>query len=530
MAAKKAVKKAVKTSGTGAQAKKGDPPSPVDATQTFFDTAAMADASATFPPGASEAELAELEASLGFALEPSLRRTLALANGCSVAGVFGEGLLPTSQILEQWKQFDDPRPLLPFSHDSGVLAYLVLEPGKHFGAVAEWDHDGDAWGEFDKPVAKSFDEFLLKQVKTLKAGLPKGLPIIPGLWKPGATIPTEVQGPLEAAVLKAAGKGDDISTFVKVLSRAPAAQAQLMERVLATHPATFLALEEHEELLASLVTSLDVDIVLEALAQRTEAPRTRFQGLLADFSLDLEAVMVGLLGRNAKKTLAAAATLPESVQAGLALISKRLALRSTPLPEALKDRVAWEGVPTAPYEAITFENGALEREKRPDTQSSYEFSLAVYFDSINDCCERVVRRFFEMPSDLQFTNWVIAPAARVCTPSEFAKVVARLTRWQGYFRGSDVYDGLRTLRFPKTTLPAAYLLEVASLLEDPAMRSELTWLAYRVAVDAGQALPSADASLRDPVLFYGTLPTFYQPVVQALGARAGTWASLPFGT
>jgi hypothetical protein len=51
-----------------------------------------------------------------------------------------------------------------------------------------------------------------------------------------------------------------------------------------------------------------------------------------------------------------------------------------------------------------------------------------------------------------------------------------------------------------------------------------------VAVDAGQALPSADESLRDPVLFYGKLPTFYQPVVQALGARAGTWAALPFGT
>jgi hypothetical protein len=107
MAAKKAVKKAVKTSGTGAQAKKEGPAS-VDATQTFFDTAAMADASATFPPGASEAELAALEASLGFVLDPSLRRTLALANGCSVAGVFGEGLLPTSQILEQCEQSATP--------------------------------------------------------------------------------------------------------------------------------------------------------------------------------------------------------------------------------------------------------------------------------------------------------------------------------------------------------------------------------------------------------------------------------------
>jgi hypothetical protein len=60
------------------------------------------------------------------------------------------------------------------------------------------------------------------------------------------------------------------------------------------------------------------------------------------------------------------------------------------------------------------------------------------------------------------------------------------------------------------------------------MRSELVWVAYRIAVDQGAPLPEKDELLRDPVLFYNTLPVFYQPVVKAMGPRAGKWADIEF--
>jgi hypothetical protein len=375
-------------------------------------------------------------------------------------------------------------------------------------------------------VAKSFVDFLAKREKQLRGLLPKGLPTLEGLWKKDATIPDDAMGALEASLMKALAKKQDVSNTIKVLGRAPASQATLVEHLLDRHATTFLSLAEHEEVLAALCDRLDVDTVLRALAKREAVPDPGYQALLSDFSHSMERVVVTLLARDKARTMNAAAGFPPSLQGGLALVLRRLGLSDTPISDALRDRIAREGVSRVPYQLTTIEGGVAKQVERPDDQRSWGFSLAVYFDSVEDCARRVVQYVLGEPEGIRFRNWVVAPAAHVCTPAELARVAARLALWEHKFRGSDVYDGLRMLVFPEKKLPPEFFVEAAAHVEGEAMRSELIWLAYRVAVDQGAPLPEHDALLRDPVLFYGTLPVFYQPVVQAMGERAGQWASL----
>ncbi|MCY1009974.1 hypothetical protein OV079_31315 [Nannocystis pusilla] len=56
----------------------------------------------------------------------------------------------------------------------------ALPGSKHFGAVATWDSDGDAWGVvLGKPVP-TLRALLEKALPKLQKKVPRGMPIIPG--------------------------------------------------------------------------------------------------------------------------------------------------------------------------------------------------------------------------------------------------------------------------------------------------------------------------------------------------------------
>jgi cell wall assembly regulator SMI1 len=146
----------------------------------------------TLNPGASEAEIAEAEATLGFALSEDFKAFYRIHNGggaglLAIEGV-DQGLLPLKRVVQTYETVDDPPgfvtdpsrkhpPVQPVQWHSGWLVFaengagsflcLDMAPatGGQVGQVIAYDHgDGPSW-----VIAPSFEALLSQWADWLEA-------------------------------------------------------------------------------------------------------------------------------------------------------------------------------------------------------------------------------------------------------------------------------------------------------------------------------------------------------------------------
>lgn len=96
--------------------------------RAFLDAAKMNAPEIDVPPPATEAQLAALQAGLGFPLPAGLRTLLEVSNGPSAPLFRDSGLLSTEEMLAAWQfckgavQARPDQQLVPFAYDNGIYA------------------------------------------------------------------------------------------------------------------------------------------------------------------------------------------------------------------------------------------------------------------------------------------------------------------------------------------------------------------------------------------------------------------------
>ncbi|MDC0721634.1 SMI1/KNR4 family protein [Nannocystis bainbridge] len=285
---------------------------PAEFTQFFLDLLDLCAVipGARVPPGASDPELAALEAELEYPLPADLRTALSLCDGLEAPELAGPGsdagLLSVAGIRERWRSLREldgaaDRRLLPIADDNGVLRYLVLIPGsKHFGAVATWDSDGDAWGVVrGKPVA-SLRALLEKALPKLQKKLPKGLPIIPGFARGAAPDPDTLAG-IIAGLQASLKRHQPIDDRLQLFARDPALLTAILDALLRAG-APLLALAEHHPHVAQVAARLDAGLLLAALTRYEPVATPHEPRLLLDWSAHLDDITAALVARSAPRS------------------------------------------------------------------------------------------------------------------------------------------------------------------------------------------------------------------------------------
>ncbi|WP_434420117.1 SMI1/KNR4 family protein [Nannocystis pusilla] len=485
---------------------------------------------ARVPPGASEADLAALEAELEFPLPADLRTALLLSDGLEAPELAGPGsdagLLSVAGIRERWRfvrGLDDSadRRLLPIADDNGVLRYLVLIPNsKHFGAVATWDSDGDAWGVVGGKPVPSLRALLEKALPKLQKKVPKGMPVIPGFARGAVPEPDDLAA-IVTGLQTSVKKHKPVDDRLLLFARNEALLTAIVDALLRAG-APLLALAEHHEYVARVAGRVDAGLLLAALAKYEPVAAPHAPRLLLDWSGHLDDIAAALIARVPAEVDAVAGKFAPAVQLGLALVRVRLGpqARDT-LPADLPRRLIRECEPPDHF-VRPDGKGGVETLLRPEGVPPLVFALAPYFEDSAALAREVLayalseppnasRVGFDPSRPITRATWLIAPALAVATPEQFAGLLQRVG-----FHETTLVDAAAPGQ-------SALLAAAAAHLDAPARaddRAELLWAAYRVAARDGQPLPDRDDWLQpahegghDPRVD----PDRFAPVMVALG-------------
>lgn len=468
--------------------------------------------SARLPPGASEQQMAALEAELGFALPDDLRAALRLCDGLEAPEIAGSGsdagLLSTAAIAERWRfqrELDgsvDPR-LLPIADDNGVLKYLVLIPGsKHFGAVGTWDSDGDAWGDIRaNKLIPGFRALLERALVKLRKKIPKGFPVLAGFARgelPGADEIAEILAALKKTVKRAA-VGDRLAVF----ARNQALLTTLVEGLLRAAPQA-VAEVDHTQWIAQAARTGDVALILDALVRHPPTSPNYGPKLLAGWDEHLDDLLTTLVVRDAAEVERRSGEFTPALALGYSLVRVRLGLQppATLSPE-IQRRLVRECEP--PDHVIWPDGrGGVKRVDRPEEVSPLEFAVGPLFTDA-DALAREALAFgladAPHPANDGARGWadrsaaLLAPVLRVATPEQLATVLQRIAglEWRlidaalpviGRNRGELLASAARSITGPNR-------------IED--VRAPVVWAAYYLALRDGVPLPDCDDMLQPTI-------------------------------
>lgn len=489
----------------------------------LLDLCAMADPNLELAAGATDAQLAKLEAALGFALPADLAAILRVSNGVTSSELHAEGFLSLDELLEQWRFHYEPTPpmepstedrrLVPICNDSSVITYLVATPGaKHEGALALWDNDGDSWGDTSERVAPSLRAHLEKQEAKARKSLPKGVPLIEGFAFGAEPSPAQV----DALVTALAAKKGAIHNELGSLTRNRAVGRAVLEGLLRLPKVDLFAHEDNHAQLAALADVIDVELLLAGLDRYTKVKSKTSDGRFLEGWIGATYDIVAhLVARDPAKV--AAHRFGGLARDGHALTARRLGVGPA-LSNELKLRVVRECY-VPPSELL--EIGGAPPKRTEANGDPFDFALAPLFDSIGEY-RRLLIDFILAPdsAELIFPRALIGQALQAASAEEAAVVLTR---------GSvtSVYDVL-AYHTPAESRSKT-LVDAVALLPDTVdgylnVKKAIAILAAYVAASREQRpFPELDDWLRHVNL----MPGFYEssfatdftwaPVLAALG-------------